>query len=527
MENKGRNIIKFFVSNLPEGCTPWELKGCLEGFGKIDGTYVAKKRDKDGYRFGFVSFSEVKDGLELEKSLKGVKMGDFKLKMNIARFASENKGFARLPEEKAQRVHYEGMGNRSLQSNGRDYRSYYEVVGSSSGAGVAGVAGAHRGGGRWTWRRWSISIGFSGLPERLIRRYNIWGGVGLSIIILFNEVESASKFLEAMSVWGPWFLKLEAWSGQSMPSERVAWLKLQGIPLHILEPEVIESIGELFGKVLHVPKNLSEDQDLSFMRVGVWAGEGPRLSEQVILKWKDKSFRVWVEEELEEWVPDCLGSGDRCRSEGESSAKSSPVVDMSEYGDQGNEESLHVNGPKGDEVPGGSVSNKGGEGGSEMHEKSKGPSFPAFDVGLWLEAGNSNNDKVYHFKSSKRNKSNRRPRSASGPSKSLGSHSTFLDSVERGRPGKRHRAQMEVNSDPFSLERLMEKMNNKTGIKEGVCSGEGPYSSVDNFSFDLNQRVSSAEGDGVFRSVPADPVVNRDQGEGAVSSLEAEEVKRW
>ncbi|MFS7972167.1 hypothetical protein Hanom_Chr09g00841531 [Helianthus anomalus] len=148
-----------------------------------------------------------------------------------------------------------------------------------------------------------------------------------------------------------------------------------------------------------------------------------------------------------------------------------------------------------------------------MHEKSKGPSFPAFDVGPWLEAGNSSNDKVFYFNSSKRNKSNRRHRSACGPSIPLGSQSTLMDSVERGRPGKRLRAQMEINSDPFSLDWLLEKMNNKTGLKERVCSGEGPFSPEDNFSFDLNQRVSSAEGDGVHSSVPVNPVVNREQGE--------------
>ncbi|MFS8004010.1 putative RNA-binding domain superfamily [Helianthus anomalus] len=31
------NVTKFYVSNLPEGCTPWELRSCVEGFGAVSG----------------------------------------------------------------------------------------------------------------------------------------------------------------------------------------------------------------------------------------------------------------------------------------------------------------------------------------------------------------------------------------------------------------------------------------------------------------------------------------------------------
>ncbi|KAL9997456.1 hypothetical protein Hdeb2414_s0623g00925841 [Helianthus debilis subsp. tardiflorus] len=149
---------------------------------------------------------------------------------------------------------------------------------------------------------------------------------GLSLLISFSDVGAASRFVEARHIWEPWFTKLEPWTGQSLPFERVAWLKLHGIPLNLLEADVLLLVGELFGKVLFVPKDLDEDQDLSVVKIGVLVGEGHRCSELVSLRWKDKIFRIWVDEDLEDWVPDCLVVEVDDNLESDSSVAFSPVV---------------------------------------------------------------------------------------------------------------------------------------------------------------------------------------------------------
>ncbi|KAJ0647937.1 hypothetical protein HanLR1_Chr15g0567271 [Helianthus annuus] len=128
---------------------------------------------------------------------------------------------------------------------------------------------------------------------------------GLSILIAFNDEATEKRFLEARVIWGPW---------------------IHGVPLHVLEPEVLSRIGELFGKVLHVPRFLEEDQDLSIKRVGVLAGEVLWIKENVILKWKNRSYRVRVEEEQDEWIPDCLGFANLASQGGTSSVKSLPMT---------------------------------------------------------------------------------------------------------------------------------------------------------------------------------------------------------
>ncbi|MFS7927280.1 hypothetical protein Hanom_Chr04g00307171 [Helianthus anomalus] len=61
-----------------------------------------------------------------------------------------------------------------------------------------------------------------------------------------------------------------------------------------------------FGKVIHVSRRTSEDIDLSVNCVGVLIGDGNRVIDKTIIKWKDKAFTVWVEEEMADWTPECF-----------------------------------------------------------------------------------------------------------------------------------------------------------------------------------------------------------------------------
>ncbi|KAJ0877858.1 putative RNA recognition motif domain, nucleotide-binding alpha-beta plait domain superfamily [Helianthus annuus] len=354
------SVTKFFVSNLPEGCNPWDLRKALEGFGDLVGTFVAKKQDKNGCRFGFASFKDVKDRHDLEKMLRGVKMGDYKLKINIARFAVENAGFLDHPEVKAQGPKVAGNAEGLRSFKFRDFRSYSDVLGMGSSKGGGGVNCATEGSAEGEVSKSIVAPdrteAFSDLYDIAVigRTVNLETLVdfdklmriakvdfsriqylgGLTILISFLDKSAARRFLDAKNLWEPWFTKLEAWRGQSLHLERVAWLKLSGIPLHLLDTDFLSQIGALFGKVLHVPKGLEEEQDLSVCRVGILAGEANRINEVVKVKWKNRLFRTWVEEELDDWIPDCLGVPIRAFSDISSPMASSPVIGNSFAGNK-------------------------------------------------------------------------------------------------------------------------------------------------------------------------------------------------
>ncbi|KAM0058223.1 putative RNA recognition motif domain, nucleotide-binding alpha-beta plait domain superfamily [Helianthus debilis subsp. tardiflorus] len=287
MEHSLSNITKLFVSNLPEGCTPWELRKCLEGYGEISGSYVAKKRDKEGCRFGFVSFKNVVDKKELVKIISGVRMGENKLKVNIARYAVENSGLADMPEVKAKnsKAADQSYGGKPFQL--RDTRSYSDVVENSSGGG-----GAFRG-----------HIGKLVEKEREPSKY-----------VVVPDKSGAFKSLFGLSLVG-----------------RVVDLETLVDFDRLLS---IAKVGELFGKVLHVPKMVEEDMDLLVCSVAVLVGEAGRISDVVSLRWNMKSYRIGVEEEQQVWIPDCLGVPG---SNGSKASVSSPVVNMQCSGSEGSE----------------------------------------------------------------------------------------------------------------------------------------------------------------------------------------------
>ncbi|KAJ0865687.1 putative RNA recognition motif domain, nucleotide-binding alpha-beta plait domain superfamily [Helianthus annuus] len=93
-------ITKFYVARLPERCSSKDIEKVFGVFGSIKGVYVARKRDKHGFRFGFVSFTGVKDMADLERSMQNVWMGNYKLFVNIAKFLIENEGEADKKDSK-------------------------------------------------------------------------------------------------------------------------------------------------------------------------------------------------------------------------------------------------------------------------------------------------------------------------------------------------------------------------------------------------------------------------------------------
>ncbi|KAJ0535802.1 hypothetical protein HanIR_Chr09g0434611 [Helianthus annuus] len=222
--------------------------------------------------------------------LGGVRMGNFKLKFNVARFAMENSGSSVEKESKIQNSGLASQYNIGVNFKVRDVRSYKDVVGTSSfGNGpvrqeigqrveektivvpdrsrafkdLFGLALVGR------TKNLETLVDF----DRLLRIAkvivaNVQYLGGLSLLISFHDEDSRNRFLDSKDIWNPWFNKLDLWSGQTLPLERVAWLKLCGILLHLFESVIMAQVGGLFGKVLFVPKSFEDDCDLSVVRVG-------------------------------------------------------------------------------------------------------------------------------------------------------------------------------------------------------------------------------------------------------------------
>ncbi|KAM0026029.1 hypothetical protein Hdeb2414_s0020g00553371 [Helianthus debilis subsp. tardiflorus] len=127
---------------------------------------------------------------------------------------------------------------------------------------------------------------------------------GLSVLITFDDNKMATMVRGvAREVLGR-FSSVDLWEGQIFGFERLAWIKIVGVPLHLLSSQVINAIGSSIGKVVHTPNRSAEDDDLSYDYMGVLVGDGKRIDKEITVAWRDKKFNVWVSEESGVPVPE-------------------------------------------------------------------------------------------------------------------------------------------------------------------------------------------------------------------------------
>ncbi|KAJ0560871.1 putative RNA recognition motif domain, nucleotide-binding alpha-beta plait domain superfamily [Helianthus annuus] len=280
MSNSIGQITKFYVTNLPNGVTPWEVSDFVRVFGNVAGVYIARKKDKEGRKFGFISFRNVVDVKEMERTLNGTKMGGFKLKVNVAKFAMENEGFhgeATVKDKGKTKVHANQpqiLNHANAFTNNGGGKLFKDLFSNSHGdQGESSKPRATEEGNGNMIVVPDDTLAFKELRGKaLVGRCmdftvlrtldNLLDGAGikgvslsylggLSLLIKFVDNIGCTEFLLNHSVWEHWFSSLDNWSGQSLPFERLAWVRVQGVPIHLAENSVFDSIAGQFGKIVY------------------------------------------------------------------------------------------------------------------------------------------------------------------------------------------------------------------------------------------------------------------------------------
>ncbi|MFS7929088.1 hypothetical protein Hanom_Chr04g00328431 [Helianthus anomalus] len=94
----------------------------------------------------------------------------------------------------------------------------------------------------WSLRKIGVSV-----IEEGFRDVNIKYTCGLDVLLVFKSSFEVDAFC-ANALEFSWFQNLEIWIGQLVAFERIAWLKIHGVPLHLADNEVFDSIGRRFGR---------------------------------------------------------------------------------------------------------------------------------------------------------------------------------------------------------------------------------------------------------------------------------------
>ncbi|KAF5778523.1 putative RNA recognition motif domain, nucleotide-binding alpha-beta plait domain superfamily [Helianthus annuus] len=247
VDSSRSEIVKFFVSSIPQGCRPWDLADAFRRYGDIAGAFIAKKKDKEGRVFGFVSCKGVRDLDDLKRNLLNVKLGGNKLVINVAFFARENGNNKSAFDGNYVGGFPAGTGNGSFpgaSSKAKVFNpvkkgiSFLDVLSSKSHVASEeddlvidpstfslsklvdkAVIGRALGFKELRFLRSSLTL--AGYNEASLQYLG-----GLSVLISFSDSVMVNKLLEDKEVWGRSFSSLQPWIGQSLPYERLAWVNI-------------------------------------------------------------------------------------------------------------------------------------------------------------------------------------------------------------------------------------------------------------------------------------------------------------
>ncbi|KAM0064532.1 putative RNA recognition motif domain, nucleotide-binding alpha-beta plait domain superfamily [Helianthus debilis subsp. tardiflorus] len=354
-------LTKIFVTNLPEGCSGSDLAAQVRPFGEIYDLYIARKRDRGGNRFGFISMLDVKDKNELLKNLRGIRMDAYKLWFNIARFVLEDgeiytRREKHNPTKSCNSKFNEGVGHTEASTGPVDTgaRSYRDLLAGRSlniDSQVNAFSTLH---GRALVAR---MVNVDALKHIYVILDNMGHAAvsvqylgGLDVLLSFEDAAKAMMVHGTTVNMKEQFSAITLWEGQCFSFERLVWLKIQGVPLHLSTNEVLDMVGRLFGTVVHKANRAENDRDLSFEYVGVLVGDGKRISEEITLNWMNRRFRVWITEEMGEWVPEFVAVNTTSKEGGSIHSDSDMEEDESGDSESESEESEPEESPENDDV---------------------------------------------------------------------------------------------------------------------------------------------------------------------------------
>ncbi|GKV14958.1 hypothetical protein SLEP1_g25756 [Rubroshorea leprosula] len=298
MQNRGRDgggydrvlyiqATVFFFTNFPNDWSYEQMWRTFIKFGRVYEVYSPLRKTKEGSRFGFVRFLDVKDEKSLERQLDQIWIGNQKLRVHPPRF---KKG---LPTD-------------------------------------------------------SISGGCANPPRKTIYGRALFDqarAMGGKLVLLDSEDKEALKdLIESAKDWfNQWFDEVQPWSPKMVATERFVWVKCYGVPLHVWNPEYFTIIATLWGKFISLDESTRLKKRFDVARILISTSETNLISKALWFKINGQFFCIKCKEEettsglftfKSDFVPNCQSNS---KEEGyDSWSSSDPSEDMNHfYNDDG------------------------------------------------------------------------------------------------------------------------------------------------------------------------------------------------
>ncbi|KAL4584306.1 hypothetical protein LXL04_008902 [Taraxacum kok-saghyz] len=250
----GDEITTFFVAGFPGGTTKEALKIPFEKFGQVVDVYLGRRKDFHRKNFAFVRFKGVMDEKDMEETLQGIKFKEVTLDVNIARHQRKvTSGEKTQSRPSESRILVPPRQTHQQTNKGRDFRSFAQVAVCSKAGHTNNTSAPIRLNTDTAMNKWvsdNVIIGevlsmehIKRLPESIKQSEGIKYLGGLQLAIRFELAEEASSFLANPSWWKDWFNWIKRGDDQNIRFERIAWIRIIGLPLFLWDTENFSSIA--------------------------------------------------------------------------------------------------------------------------------------------------------------------------------------------------------------------------------------------------------------------------------------------
>ncbi|KAH1205060.1 hypothetical protein GmHk_16G045861 [Glycine max] len=310
------DITSFYFTNFTDNVNEVRLWGKFKIWGDVREVFIAKRRNKEGRRFGFVRFKDVSDVKLLETHLDNIFIDDHKLFVNLPRFTRlASNVHTHTKVDKKEKQSKEAVKD-SQATNRPRVRSYVEVVAQKGGLGgtttaVDGIPTItivpNKGREVWCKGAWVGRLKKPMQAEKM-EDYISWElGYSISarslgddiVLITGLSADKAQQLINSETNGGnTLFYSLERWRPGYRVSNRIVWLQVWGFPIEAWEVDHMKQVVSTIGDVIEVDEDTEDRRRLDRARLLVRTPLPPAIIKETIVRCGEEDHRVWLVEEV-------------------------------------------------------------------------------------------------------------------------------------------------------------------------------------------------------------------------------------
>ncbi|GKV32816.1 hypothetical protein SLEP1_g41389 [Rubroshorea leprosula] len=259
-----KQAVPYFFTNFPDEWTYADMWNTFRRYGRVYAIYSPNRRSRNGSRFGFVRYLEVKDRRELEMRLDQIWVEGRKLWVNTPRYVEAKmevreqkttQGF----EPKIQTRSYADVVKSHQEKDPEEKGSKHFTVKQSEGQrNIRSQARSEVGGSDNRKEKFYMEGYFA-------CRIRAMGGK--LVLLDCDDKNELKDLVESASEWlGQWFAEVKPWSPEMVADERFVWIRCQGAPLNVWGTDFFAKMGSSWGKFICLDDNTSQKRRFDVAR---------------------------------------------------------------------------------------------------------------------------------------------------------------------------------------------------------------------------------------------------------------------